>query len=98
MTPAKSPVKYAVTKRISVVFIGAWPAYGGPGPNKHNYRNLNISGCGHAIMAGRECRHPGGRRPAMADRPSGTVTFLFTDIEGSTRLWEHHAAVMDPAH
>lgn len=24
------------------------------------------------------------------DRPSGTVTFLFTDIEGSTRLWEQH--------
>src|SRR5215813_13877059 len=22
------------------------------------------------------------------DLPSGTVTFLFTDIEGSTRLWE----------
>jgi class 3 adenylate cyclase len=21
--------------------------------------------------------------------PSGTVTFLFTDIEGSTRMWEH---------
>ena len=26
----------------------------------------------------------------MADLPSGTVTFLFTDIEGSTKLWERH--------
>ncbi len=24
----------------------------------------------------------------MTGRPSGTVTFLFTDIEGSTRRWE----------
>jgi class 3 adenylate cyclase len=24
----------------------------------------------------------------MTDRPSGTVTFLFTDIEGSTHQWE----------
>jgi len=23
----------------------------------------------------------------MVERPSGTVTFLFTDIEGSTRMW-----------
>jgi predicted ATPase/class 3 adenylate cyclase len=26
----------------------------------------------------------------VAELPSGTVTFLFTDIEGSTRLWEEH--------
>ncbi|MEP7063351.1 MAG: adenylate/guanylate cyclase domain-containing protein [Betaproteobacteria bacterium] len=30
----------------------------------------------------------------MADLPTGTVTLLFTDIEGSTRLWESHAAAM----
>ncbi len=33
----------------------------------------------------------------MADLPSGTVTLLFTDIEGSTRLWEAHAAAMRTA-
>ena len=27
-------------------------------------------------------------------RPSGTVTFLFTDIESSTQLWEHHPDAM----
>jgi hypothetical protein len=26
--------------------------------------------------------------------PSGTVTFLFTDIEGSTRLWDQHREAM----
>ena len=26
----------------------------------------------------------------MTDLPSGTVTFLFTDIEGSTVLWEQY--------
>ena len=26
----------------------------------------------------------------MADLPTGTVTFLFTDIESSTRLMEGH--------
>ena len=30
----------------------------------------------------------------MSDRPSGMVTFLFTDIEGSTRLWETDADTM----
>jgi len=33
----------------------------------------------------------------MADLPSGTVTFLFTDIEGSTQLWEQHPQAMPSA-
>src|SRR3989337_1209717 len=33
----------------------------------------------------------------MTDLPSGTVTFLFTDIEGSTRLWEEHPEAMKRA-
>jgi LuxR family transcriptional regulator, maltose regulon positive regulatory protein len=30
----------------------------------------------------------------MAALPTGTVTFLFTDIEGSTQLWERHPQTM----
>ena len=36
-------------------------------------------------------------RPARLDIPSGTVTLLFTDIEGSTRLWEAHPDLMSVA-
>jgi predicted ATPase/class 3 adenylate cyclase len=33
----------------------------------------------------------------MAELPTGTVTFLFTDLEGSTRLWEDHPDAMQDA-
>ncbi|MDF2758941.1 MAG: adenylate/guanylate cyclase protein, partial [Thermomicrobiales bacterium] len=33
----------------------------------------------------------------MVELPRGTVTFLFTDIEGSTRLWEQNRAAMATA-
>jgi predicted ATPase/class 3 adenylate cyclase len=33
----------------------------------------------------------------MTVPPTGTVTFLFTDIEGSTSLWEHDAPTMQEA-
>jgi predicted ATPase/class 3 adenylate cyclase len=33
----------------------------------------------------------------VGELPSGTVTFLFTDLEGSTRLWEKHPDAMRPA-
>ena len=34
----------------------------------------------------------------MPAHPTGTVTFLFTDIEGSTKRWEHDASAMQVAH
>jgi predicted ATPase/class 3 adenylate cyclase len=36
-------------------------------------------------------------RPAGAEPASRTLTFLFTDIEGSTRLWEQHQQAMKEA-
>ena len=33
----------------------------------------------------------------MPDLPSGTVTFLFTDIEGSTARWERDHVAMGQA-
>jgi class 3 adenylate cyclase len=33
----------------------------------------------------------------MVELPTGTVTFLFTDIEASTRLWEEHSGGMPAA-
>jgi len=52
------------------------------------------------IAAGYHSRSPpsrGGGDHTMADLPTGTVTLLFTDIEGSTRLWEAHAEAMRAA-
>ena len=33
----------------------------------------------------------------MSDLPTGTVTFFFTDIEGSTTLWQKYPAAMPTA-
>jgi class 3 adenylate cyclase len=33
----------------------------------------------------------------VAGFPTGTVTFLFTDLEGTTRLWEEHPESMQLA-
>ncbi len=33
----------------------------------------------------------------MTQLPAGTVTFLFTDMEGSTQLWENHPQEMRSA-
>ena len=43
-------------------------------------------------------RNPYGKLPSMGvGAPSGTVTFLFTDIEGSTRLWQQDEEAMRAA-
>jgi predicted ATPase/class 3 adenylate cyclase len=34
---------------------------------------------------------------SVSSPPTGTVTFLFTDIEGSTKMWEHNASAMRAA-
>jgi class 3 adenylate cyclase len=34
----------------------------------------------------------------MENLPSGTVTFLFTDIKGSTKLWQEQPKAMAIAH
>src|SRR5262249_3888492 len=40
---------------------------------------------------------PAERDTPTLSLPSGTVTFLFTDIDGSTRLWSQNAQTMGPA-
>src|SRR5215467_5063670 len=42
-------------------------------------------------------RFAGAVAAAVADLPAGTVTFLLTDIEGSTRLWESVPEAMEVA-
>jgi len=38
-----------------------------------------------------------GDTAGVGDLPTGTVTFLFTDVEDSTRLWDAHRATMSVA-
>src|SRR5215475_9423038 len=56
---------------------------------------LSASFAGTTISAEASPAGPG--EPAAAGLPTGTVTFLFTDIEGSTRLWETVPEAMDEA-
>src|SRR5215218_2063624 len=52
-----------------------------------------IEGRGQLLMP-LELRDDGS---VVSGAPTGTVTFLFTDIEGSTRLWQDHGEAMTGA-
>src|SRR5262249_47991486 len=59
---------------------------------------LSESFTGAAAGSGAPPPSPAGpREPGEADLPAGTVTFLLTDIEGSTRLWESVPEAMEVA-
>lgn len=73
----------------------------GPGPSAPICRSASVGqrpisvtlagvGVGAEHLAGRNVR-------VVPELPSGTVTFLFTDIEGSTRLWEERPDEMRAA-
>ena len=57
-----------------------------------------LAGAGRATVVrpaaggGPTSRRESGRGDLAAGLPQGTVTFLFTDLEGSTRRWEAHPA------
>src|ERR687897_1183488 len=51
--------------------------------------------CSAAIVSSQG--NQGGHQGIVASPPTGTVTFLFTDIEGSTKLWEDNAPAMQAA-
>src|SRR5262249_10111975 len=60
-------------------------------------RRSDVERRDHAVHA-HHCE-PGARwgRTVTTAQPSGTVTFLFTDLEDSTRLWEEYPEAMRSA-
>jgi predicted ATPase/class 3 adenylate cyclase len=62
--------------------------------NEHIYAKLDVHSRSQAVAKARYFGLIGDGRTAS---PSGTVTFLFTDIQGSTKLWEQHPKAMGAA-
>ena len=69
-----------------------WHPYTARGPVTGAWMERTAEGESLAMASG----HPPGR-VASAMLPTGTVAFLFTDIEGSTQRWDAHGVAMAEA-
>jgi predicted ATPase/class 3 adenylate cyclase len=61
------------------------------------YSKLGVNSRKHAVVRARELgilEQPGPPTKDTPSLPTGTITFLFTDIEGSTLLWEQMPEAM----
>ena len=70
-------------------FVGSWPTRSVWCPHP-GCRSSTTTSCGNTPTS----HGPDHPPRTAADLPSGTVTFLFTEVEGSTRLWDEHPDVM----
>ena len=68
-------------------FVGSSPTRLAWSPHRDS-RNSTTTSCANTPTP------HGPDRRAQEELPSGTVAFLFTEVEGSTRLWEDHPDVM----
>src|SRR5215216_5051084 len=59
--------------------------------------NRRVSATRVAVTAIEPERHTQDEPALVPDRPTGLVTFLFTDVEGSTKLWEKYPEAMQRA-
>jgi predicted ATPase/class 3 adenylate cyclase len=79
----------AVPFAVTLAVLGQWAERA---PTRHrddpHVPSETTAGHGGAVSRG---------EPEAVDVPAGTVTFLLTDIEGSTRLWESVPAAMEVA-
>ena len=95
---AKDPQdRYASAAEFASAVSGAAAAALGDGwLARSGVRLFGGSGPAVAGEAGSKPRSVGSDGGAVA-LPLGTITFVFTDVAGSTRLWEEHAEAAGPA-